>query len=153
MINTYWMPSDKTTNLPQTGQVVTTVDSHWSGFMRTEMSIFPCQAMLKNIGRTSVCSEIFTSIPTTRSCTNHMRHKNTRQYVTAPDTPPLLNLKDTKHIQLVTGSFLYYGRALNHTILLSLNKIASEQAQPTQKIMDKAQRLMDYANTYQNTYI
>ena len=31
--------------------------------------------------------------------------KNTRQYATAPDTSPLLNPKDTKFIQSVTGSF------------------------------------------------
>ena len=52
--------------------------------------------------------------------------RNTRQYATAPDTSPLLNPKDTKYIQSVTGSFLYYARALDHTILPALNEIASE---------------------------
>ena len=79
--------------------------------------------------------------------------KNTRQYATSPDTSPLLNPKDTQFIQSVTGSFLYYGRALDNTILPALNEIASEQAQPTQKTMDKAQRLMDYVHTYPNAYI
>ena len=88
--------------------------------------------MFKNIDKTSVCSKSFTSILTTHSCTNRLRHKNTRQYPTAPDTTQLLNPKDTKYIQSVTGSFLYYGRALDRTILPALNEIASEQAQPTQ---------------------
>ena len=79
--------------------------------------------------------------------------RNTRQYATAPDTSPLLNPKDTKYIQSVTGSFLYYARALDHTILPALNEIASEQSTPTEKTMCKAQRLMDYVATYPNTYI
>ena len=59
--------------------------------------------------------------------------KNTRQYATAPDISPLLDPKGTQHIQSVTGSFLYYGRALDFTILPVLNKIASAQATPTEK--------------------
>ena len=49
--------------------------------------------------------------------------QNTRQYATAPDTSPLLGPKQTKYIQSVTGSFLYYGRALDFTILTALNEI------------------------------
>ena len=79
--------------------------------------------------------------------------KNTRQYATAPDTSPLLNPKETKYIQSVTGSMLYYGRALDHTILPALNEIASEQSSPTQSTKGKAQQLMDYVATYPNAYI
>ena len=79
--------------------------------------------------------------------------KNTRQYATAPDTYPLLNPKDTQFIQSITGSFLYYGRALDNTIFPALNEIASEQAQLTQKTMVKEQRLIDYGHTYPNAYI
>ena len=79
--------------------------------------------------------------------------KNERQYSAAPDTSPLLSPLETKYIQSVTGSHLYYGRAIDSTILPALNEIASEQAQPTQQTKQKAQRLMDYVNTYPNTYI
>ena len=79
--------------------------------------------------------------------------KNTRQYATAPDTSPLLSPMETKYIQSVTGSHLYYGRAIDYTILPALNEIASEQAHPTQKTKQKAQRLMDYVNTYKEAYI
>ena len=51
--------------------------------------------------------------------------KNTQQYATVPDTSPLLGPKQENHIQSVTGSLLYYGRALDHTILPALNKIAT----------------------------
>ena len=43
--------------------------------------------------------------------------KNTHQYATAPDMPPLLNPVETNYIQSVTGSHLYYGRAIYYRIL------------------------------------
>ena len=73
--------------------------------------------------------------------------KNTRQYATAPDTSPFLSPVETTYIQSVTGSLLYYGRAIDYSILPALNEIASEQAQPTQQTKKKAQRLMDYVAT------
>ena len=79
--------------------------------------------------------------------------KGTRQYATEPDLSPLLSKKDITYIQSVTGSFLYYDRALDHTILPALNELASEQANPTQKTMRKAIRLMDYLHTYPHAYI
>ena len=66
---------------------------------------------------------------------------------------PLLNPVETKYIQSVTGSHLYYGRAIDYTILPALNEIASEQANPTQQTKQKAQRLMDYVHTHPNSYI
>ena len=53
----------------------------------------------------------------------------------------------------MTGSFLYYGRALDSTILPALNEIASAQAQPTEKTKQQAQQLMDYLATYPKAYI
>ena len=53
----------------------------------------------------------------------------------------------------MTGSFLYYGRALDRTILPALNEIASEQVYPTQKTKEKAQRFIDYVNIHPNIYI
>ena len=59
--------------------------------------------------------------------------KNTRKYATSPDTSPLLDPKETKYIQSVTGSLLYYERALYFTILPALNEVASEQVNPREK--------------------
>ena len=50
-----------------------------------------------------------------------------QEHATAPDTSPSLDQNETKYIQSFTGSLLYYGRALDHTILPVLNGIASEQ--------------------------
>ena len=47
-----------------------------------------------------------------------------RQYATAPDTSPLLPPLEIKHIQSIIGSFLYYARALDSTMLPALNEIS-----------------------------
>ena len=79
--------------------------------------------------------------------------KGTRQYATTPDTSPLLPPKQIKHIQSITGSFLYYARALDLTMLPALNEISSQQANPTELTKQKCQRLMDYAATYPDIFI
>ena len=48
---------------------------------------------------------------------------------------------------------MYYGRAIDYTILPALNEIASAQANPTGNTKKKAQQLMDYLNTYDNAYL
>ena len=55
-----------------------------------------------------------------------MQQKHIQQYTISPDTSPLLGPKQTKYIQSVTSSLLYYGRALDHTILPVLNEAVSE---------------------------
>jgi hypothetical protein len=55
------------------------------------------------------------------------------QYNTADDASPPLDKEDTKYIQAVAGALLYYGRAVDNTILTSLSAVATEQAKPTQK--------------------
>ena len=42
---------------------------------------------------------------------------------------------------------VYYGKALDHTIL---NEIASEQSSPTQSIKEQSQQLMEYVAIYPN---
>ena len=51
-----------------------------------------------------------------------------------PDSP-LLEHADKKYIQQVVGSFLYYARVVDLTILLSLSAIVVEQAYPTEHTM------------------
>jgi hypothetical protein len=77
--------------------------------------------------------------------------KGGRQYATAPDDSPLLSLKDKRHLQSIIGTLLYYGRALDYTILLALNNIAREQATPTVNTMKRAKRVLDYVATYPHT--
>ena len=79
--------------------------------------------------------------------------KGERQYATSPDLSPPLSPADTKHIQSITGSFLFYGRAIDSTILPALNEIASMQSKPTEQTRTKTQQLMDYLNTHPDAYV
>ena len=56
-------------------------------------------------------------------------------------------------MQSITGSLLYYARAIDGTLLPALNDIASQQAQPTEYTMVKCKRLLDYVSTYPNATI
>jgi hypothetical protein len=66
---------------------------------------------------------------------------------------PLLDKQGTNRIQLISGTFLYYGRACDPCILPALNEIASEQAKPATDTIPKTDMLMDYLHTYPNAVI
>jgi hypothetical protein len=55
------------------------------------------------------------------------------QYATQDETPPLLD-KQCTTIQKITGSVLYYSRAVDPTVRMPLNAIATEQTTATEKI-------------------
>jgi hypothetical protein len=75
------------------------------------------------------------------------------QYVEDEDTSPLLSKEDKKFIQEVTGTFLFYARAVDATMLVALGSLASEQANPTQRTMEKCKQLLDYAATQEDAVI
>jgi hypothetical protein len=54
------------------------------------------------------------------------------QYATKYETPPL-TAKQCLTIQKVTGSVLYYARAVDPTVLMPLNDIATEQTKANEK--------------------
>jgi hypothetical protein len=54
------------------------------------------------------------------------------QYATRDETPPL-TAKHCLNIQKVTGSVLYYAMAVNPTVCMPLNDIATEQFKATKK--------------------
>jgi hypothetical protein len=66
------------------------------------------------------------------------------QYVTNNDDTPFLDKIGQKFIQAVTGTLLYYARAVDPTILVALSAIASQQAKPTQLTMERTRQLLDY---------
>ena len=53
----------------------------------------------------------------------------------APDTSKKLDKKGKKKVQSVVGTFLYYGRAVEPPILVALNDIGTQQANPTENTM------------------
>jgi hypothetical protein len=53
----------------------------------------------------------------------------------------------------VIGVFLYYGQAVNSTMLTTLSAIASTQANPTKDTMTQFKQFLDYATTHQDAII
>jgi hypothetical protein len=74
------------------------------------------------------------------------------QYATA-DTSELLDKKGTTRVQGVAGTFLYYGRAVDYTILPALNEISNSQAKPTTITAKACDHLMDYLATHPDAVI
>jgi hypothetical protein len=68
-----------------------------------------------------------------------------KQYATLDDTSPVLGKDVVLFVQPVCGTFLYYARAIDCTMLVALSAIATEQQAPTQKTLDKVNQFLDYA--------
>jgi hypothetical protein len=75
------------------------------------------------------------------------------QYTPDDDNSPPLNKEETKYIQVVAGTLLYYGRAVNNTILPALSMIATKQAQPTERAKETLTQLLDYCATQEEVII
>ena len=71
------------------------------------------------------------------------------QYAEPSDTSERLNDKDTNIIQQVCGTFLYYGIALDNTILVALSDISSEQSRATKQTAKAVAKLLNYLATNQ----
>jgi hypothetical protein len=65
------------------------------------------------------------------------------QYATRDETPPL-TAKQCLTIQKFTGSVLYYARAVDPTVLMTLNDIAMEQTKATEKTQTVTNQMLDY---------
>ena len=77
----------------------------------------------------------------------------TVQYAKPEDTSRRLSPQEKKFIQEVIGVFLYYGRAVDSTMLTALSAIASAQAEPTEDTMTRCKQFLDYAATHQDAII
>jgi hypothetical protein len=69
------------------------------------------------------------------------------QYATQDETPPL-TAKQCLNIQKVIGSVLYYTRAVDPTVLMPINDIATEQTKATEKTQAATNQLLDYLATH-----
>jgi hypothetical protein len=74
------------------------------------------------------------------------------QYATQDETPPL-TAKQCLNIEKITGSVLYYARAVDPTVLISLNDIAKEKTKATEKTQAATNQLLDYLATHPDATI
>jgi hypothetical protein len=71
----------------------------------------------------------------------------TTQYATRDETPPL-SAKQYITIHKITGSVLYYARAVYPTVSMPLNDIETEQTKATEKTQTVTDQLLDYLATH-----
>ena len=67
------------------------------------------------------------------------------QYATKEEDSPSLTKEWKKLVQRIVGAFLYYGRAVDASMLPALSTIASDQANPTEATWKKVETFLDYA--------
>ena len=75
------------------------------------------------------------------------------QYAHEPAPSPILSTKDTKRIQQIVGTLLYYARVVDPTILPAINDIGSQQSKPTQITVKHLCQLLDYVASNPNATI
>ena len=64
------------------------------------------------------------------------------------DTSPKISEQRKKWIQAAVGVILFYARAVDPTMIMAVNKLASRQATPTEDVEAEAKHLLHYAATY-----
>jgi len=69
------------------------------------------------------------------------------QYAPSADETPALDAADQKRVQEVLGVLLYYGRAVDSTMVTAIGEIATQQAKGTQATMKAITQLLNYAAT------
>jgi hypothetical protein len=72
----------------------------------------------------------------------------TVQYEQEEDTSEQLDEAGKKRIQEILGTLLYYARAVDPTLLVTVSSLARQQKAPTIKTMEAVNHLLDYCHTH-----
>jgi hypothetical protein len=70
------------------------------------------------------------------------------QMTDPPDETPKCNKQIINLIQQIIGCVLFYGRAIDSTLLTALSTLSSEQAQATEQTKEAVDMLLDYCATH-----
>ena len=81
------------------------------------------------------------------------KYGKTVQYIEEEDSSPPITAAKNKLVQELLGVFLYYGRAIDSTILTALGSITTQQVAPTENTMRKIHQFLDYAATHPDAII
>jgi hypothetical protein len=79
---------------------------------------------------------------------NHSMEQKHNSYAPDADTSPALDAADTKCVQEILGTLLYYARAVDSTMLTAIGSIAMQQASATQATMQAITQLLNYCATH-----
>jgi hypothetical protein len=77
----------------------------------------------------------------------------TIQYEQEEDTSEQLDAAGKKRIQEILGTLLYYARAVDPTLLVTVSALARQQKAPTTNTMDAVNHLLDYCATHPDAVI
>ena len=73
------------------------------------------------------------------------------QYTQMPDETPFLNAANKTHVQMVLGTFLFYTRTVDVTMLKAIGTtLATQQSNPTEGTMNGITKLLSYAASNPN---
>jgi hypothetical protein len=75
------------------------------------------------------------------------------QFVTEATSNTALSDKEVNKLQQLTGTLLYYARAVDPTLIMPINVLASEQSKATNVTADRVIKLLNYCNTHPETKI
>ena len=122
--------------LKRTGKARATLDSPLIGIMTPTAFTFPCQIIFPTPSNVSNARSTTNgkALPTS---TRYPIMAQNNNFAKAESNEPVLGKETKKYIQKVLGTFLYYTRAVDSTMLVSLSVIAYEQASPTKARMEK----------------
>jgi hypothetical protein len=70
------------------------------------------------------------------------------QYVEDHNNIPALSAKNVTKLQQLMGTLLYYVRAVDPTLIIPINVLASEQTKATSETADKVTKLLNYCTTH-----
>ena len=137
-------------NVDYTGRNFTGLKFDWNyrdGYVDVSMPEFVQKTLKKLVHR----------VPTK---IQHSPHRYTpivfgkqQQFTPMPDESPFLDAEGKRYVQSVVGSFLYYARAVDSTILPTINELGLTQANPTFSTRAKINQLLDYLHTHPNATI
>jgi hypothetical protein len=75
------------------------------------------------------------------------------QFVSDPIPSPALSDKIVNKLQQLTGTLLYYARAVDPALIMIINVLASEQSNTIDVTANKVIKLLNYCNTHPETKI
>ena len=75
------------------------------------------------------------------------------QFAEPEDKTPLLQPKDINKLKQILGAMLYYARAVDGTLMTTLNKLPSAITNGTQATMRVTENIMDYCHTHSDATI
>ena len=74
--------------------------------------------------------------------------QTTVQYAPEPDNSPFLPPSGKTRVQQIVGTFLFYARAIDNTMLTTLNSLSTCQSKPTASTNQDIAQFLDYAATH-----